>query len=113
MNNKTNVLSETKKDLTFEQLLLFPMEKNKTKASEEQPQEKRPKYINNYLGSKQKLVDWIWRNTPDGVSSVLDAFSGSAVVAYMYKSKGLRVFAVVSVKNEGGCKASLFSPKVV
>lgn len=56
-------------------------------------EQKRPKYINNYLGSKQKLVDWIWRNTPDGVSSVLDAFSGSAVVAYMYKSKGLRVFA--------------------
>lgn len=52
-----------------------------------------PKYITNYIGSKQKLVDWIWRNTPDGVSSVLDAFSGSAVVAYMYKSKGLRVFA--------------------
>lgn len=76
-----------------EQLLLFPMEKNKTKAPEEQPPEKRPKYINNYLGSKQKLVDWIWHNTPDGVSSVLDAFSGSAVVAYMYKSKGLRVFS--------------------
>jgi len=63
------------------------------KAPEEQPPEKRPKYITNYIGSKQKLVDWIWRNTPDGVSSVLDAFSGSAVVAYMYKSKGLRVFA--------------------
>lgn len=88
-----NVLSETKKDLTFEQLFLFPIEKNKTTASEKQPPEKRPKYITNYLGSKQKLVDWIWRNTPDGVSSVLDAFSGSAVVAYMYKSKGLRVFA--------------------
>ena len=63
------------------------------KAPEEQPPEKRPKYITDYRGSKQKLVDWIWRNTPDGVSSVLDAFSGSAVVAYMYKSKGLRVFA--------------------
>ena len=88
-----NVLSETKKDLTFEQLFLFPMEKNKTTASEKQPPEKRPKDITNYLGSKQKLVDWIWRNTPDGVSSVLDAFSGSVVVAYMYKSKGLRVFA--------------------
>ena len=68
------------------------MEKNKTTASEKQPPEKRPKYITDYRGSKQKLVDWIWRNTPDGVSSVLDAFSGSAVVAYMYKSKGLRVF---------------------
>jgi len=63
------------------------------KAPEEQPQEKRPKYITNYIGSKQKLVDWIWRNTPEKISSVLDAFSGSAVVAYMYKSKGLRVIA--------------------
>ncbi len=63
------------------------------KAPEELPPEKRPKYITNYIGSKQKLVDWIWHNTPDGVSSVLDAFSGSAVVAYMYKSKGLRVFS--------------------
>ena len=69
------------------------MEKNKTTASEKQTPEKRPKYITDYRGSKHKLVDWIWRNTPDGVSSVLDAFSGSAVVAYMYKSKGLRVFA--------------------
>lgn len=51
----------------------------------------RPKYITNYIGSKQKLVDWIWKHTPDSVGSVLDAFSGSAVVAYMYKSKGLQV----------------------
>ncbi|MCB2141419.1 DNA adenine methylase [bacterium] len=64
--------------------------------SEEQgelPPEKRPKYITNYIGSKQKLVDWIWRNTPQDVKSALDAFSGSAVVAYMFKSKGLRVVA--------------------
>ena len=54
---------------------------------------KRPSYVTNYIGSKQKLVDWIWKHTPDGVSSVLDAFSGSAVVAYMYKSKGLAVTA--------------------
>ena len=52
-----------------------------------------PPYITNYIGSKQKLADWIWAQTPDGVESVLDAFSGSAVVAYMYKTKGLRVFA--------------------
>jgi len=52
-----------------------------------------PPYITNYIGSKQKLADWIWAQTPDGVGSVLDAFSGSAVVAYMYKTKGLKVFA--------------------
>ena len=54
---------------------------------------KRPSYITNYIGSKQKLVDWIWKHTPDGVSSVLDAFFGSAVVAYMHKTKDLAVVA--------------------
>jgi len=52
-----------------------------------------PPYITNFIGSKQKLVDWIWVHTPDGVKSVLDTFSGSAVVGYMYKTKGLRVLA--------------------
>ncbi len=52
-----------------------------------------PPYITNFIGSKQKLVDWIWVHTPDGVKSVLDAFSGSAVVGYMFKTKGIRVLA--------------------
>jgi adenine-specific DNA-methyltransferase len=63
------------------------------KNPEELAPEKRPKYITNYIGSKQKLVDWIWKHTPDGVGTVADAFSGSAVVAYMYKAKGVRVLA--------------------
>ncbi len=62
-------------------------------VTEEQPAEDRPKYITNYIGSKQKLIDWIWRHTPEGVNSVIDAFSGSGVVAYMYKTKGLKVTA--------------------
>lgn len=53
-------------------------------TTEELPDGERPKYITNYIGSKQKLVDWIWKHTPDGVASVLDGFSGSSVVAYMY-----------------------------
>jgi adenine-specific DNA-methyltransferase len=61
-------------------------------AAETRPGD-RPKYVTNYIGSKQKLVDWIWKNTPAGTSSALDGFSGSAVVAYMYKTKGLRVVA--------------------
>jgi len=61
--------------------------------TEELPEGERPKYITNYIGSKQKLVEWIWKHTPDGIGSVLDAFSGSAVVAYMYKTHGLRVVA--------------------
>ncbi|MBM4433326.1 MAG: DNA methyltransferase, partial [Chloroflexi bacterium] len=52
-----------------------------------------PPYITNYIGSKQKLADWIWAQTPDSVESVLDAFSGSSIVGYMYKTKGLKVLA--------------------
>jgi len=56
--------------------------------------EERPKYITNYIGSKQKLTDWIWKSTPDDVQTAVDAFSGSAVVAYMYKTHGLGVYAI-------------------
>ena len=51
-----------------------------------------PKYITNYIGSKQKLIDWIWQNTPEDVKSVFDAFGGSNVVGFLYKRKGLKVF---------------------
>lgn len=56
--------------------------------------EERPRYITNYIGSKQKLTDWIWKSTPDDVATAVDAFSGSAVVAYMYKTHGLGVNAI-------------------
>jgi len=75
-------------DLDFEAL-----EAQAEAAAEEPSPEQRPKYITNYIGSKQKLVDWIWKHTPEGVESAADAFSGSAVVAYMYKTKGLQVLA--------------------
>lgn len=45
-----------------------------------------------YHGSKRRLVDWILANTPD-CDSVLDAFSGSGIVAYAYKQQGKRVIA--------------------
>jgi adenine-specific DNA-methyltransferase len=60
-------------------------------VTEEVPEGERPKYITNYIGSKQKLVDWIWKHTPEDTESVADAFCGSSVVGYMYKSKGLSV----------------------
>jgi adenine-specific DNA methylase len=75
-------------DLDFEAL-----EAQAEAAAEEPSPEQRPKYITNYIGSKQKLVDWIWKHTPEGVESAADAFSGSGVVAYMYKTKGLKVLA--------------------
>ena len=55
--------------------------------------EDRPRYVTNYIGSKQKLIDWIWDATPDGAKTAVDAFSGSSVVGYMYKSHGLGVHA--------------------
>ena len=80
-------LLECDAELAFEDACL------RTEGKVAAPEEARPRYVANYIGSKQKLVDWIWKHTPEGVSSVLDAFSGSAVVAYMYKTKGLRVVA--------------------
>jgi adenine-specific DNA-methyltransferase len=29
----------------------------------------RPKYITNYIGSKQKLTDWIWKATPEDAAA--------------------------------------------
>ncbi len=76
-------------DLDFETLEAQAREA----VTDETSPAKRQKYITNYIGSKQKLADWIWKHTPEGVGSVLSAFSGSAVVAYMYKTKGLRALA--------------------
>jgi len=61
-----------------------------------------PIYITNFIGSKQDLTDWIWKNTPVGVKSVLDAFSGSAVVGYMY--------IICNLKLSQSCKVKLSRP---
>src|SRR5258708_20519313 len=44
-----------------------------------------------YLGSKEKLVKWIFENSPKEVNSVFDAFSGKSVVGYYFKGQGKRV----------------------
>lgn len=88
-NDRLAFLLETDASRHLEQLLAEAAEF----VTEELPEDQRPKYITNYIGSKQKLIDWIWKHTPEGVDSVIDAFSGSAVVSYMYKTKGLRVVA--------------------
>lgn len=47
-----------------------------------------------YMGSKSKLLDNIWEASCQfKFSSVLDLFSGSGVVSYMYKSHGKQVFS--------------------
>ncbi|MGQ9496265.1 MAG: hypothetical protein ACUVRY_08465 [Thermoanaerobaculaceae bacterium] len=49
-------------DLDFEAL-----EVQAEAAAEEPSPKHRPKYITNSIGSKQKLVDWIGKHTPEGV----------------------------------------------
>jgi len=45
-----------------------------------------------FMGSKSKLLDFIWDNLKHfNFNSVLDAFSGSGVVGYMFKTKGKKV----------------------
>ena len=88
-NDRLAFLLEADASLALDELIA----QGEELVTEELPADKRPNYITNYIGSKQKLVDWIWKHTPEGVSSVLDAFTGSSVVAYMYKTKGLKVIA--------------------
>ena len=79
--DKLDFLLETDADLAFGGLDAEAA--GATEAAQAESEE-RPKYVATYIGSKQKLVDWIWSSTPDGVKSVFDAFCGSAVVGYMY-----------------------------
>jgi DNA adenine methylase/adenine-specific DNA-methyltransferase len=47
-----------------------------------------------YMGSKNKLVPWIYDTLNEiEFSTVLDAFSGSGVVSYLFKSMGKRVYS--------------------
>lgn len=47
-----------------------------------------------FMGSKTKLLDFIWENVKRfKFNSVLDAFSGSGVVGYMFKTKGKSVYS--------------------
>lgn len=44
-----------------------------------------------YLGSKERLVKWIFDNAPLNFNSFFDAFSGTSVVGHYFKNKGKRV----------------------
>lgn len=47
----------------------------------------------NYIGNKEKIVEWISSLIPAGTNSILDVFAGGCSVAYMAKKKGLQVYA--------------------
>lgn len=59
----------------------------------ENPQDQIRKFpTSRYMGSKSKLIDCIWEATKDFTfESVLDLFSGSGTVGYMYKCYGKEV----------------------
>ncbi len=46
-----------------------------------------------YLGSKQKLVKWIYQCSPKNIKTVFDAFSGTSAVGYHFKTQGKKVIA--------------------
>lgn len=47
-----------------------------------------------FMGSKYNVLDFIWDSVKDlNVNSVLDAFSGSGCVSYLFKTKGKQVFS--------------------
>ncbi len=45
-----------------------------------------------YLGSKHKLLRWIYKHIPKNIDFVLDAFGGSQSVAFLFKQMGLKTF---------------------
>src|SRR5262245_8778907 len=53
-----------------------------------------------YQGSKRKLLSWIWEHVRDlRFHSVLDLFSGTASVSYLFKSQGKAVTANDSLQS--------------
>jgi len=47
----------------------------------------------NYIGNKEKLVEWICDNFPKDTNSIFDAFSGGGVVSFEAKKRGLKVIS--------------------
>lgn len=46
-----------------------------------------------YLGSKERLVEWIYEHSPQDIDTFLDAFSGTSVVGYYFKNKGKKIIS--------------------
>ena len=47
----------------------------------------------NFIGNKEKIVDWICLNIPKDVTTIFDAFSGGVSVSYAFKKKGYEVIS--------------------
>jgi adenine-specific DNA methylase len=57
-----------------------------------------------YLGAKHTHLAWIKQYIPDGVSSAIDAFSGSQSVAFLLKQMGIKIITndFLSFNNQIG-----------
>lgn len=47
----------------------------------------------NYIGNKEKIASWICDQFPDGIETVLDAFSGGCSLSYEAKTRGYQVLS--------------------
>ena len=84
-------LSEKVAWLVSTQFELYDVFNNGTLTAQAKQRELYQTYLTSYIGSKAKLIAWILENTPEDIEHVLDGFSGSGVVGFAYKTKGLRV----------------------
>lgn len=55
-------------------------------------------FTTRYLGSKLKLLDWIWKESKPflveaNANRIVDAFAGTNIVSYMFKQKGFEVIS--------------------
>ena len=57
-----------------------------------------------YLGAKYNLLPWINKFVPSGISTALDAFSGSQSVGFLFKQLGFKVISndFLSFNNQIG-----------
>jgi adenine-specific DNA-methyltransferase len=46
-----------------------------------------------YLGSKERLVEWIYENSPANITTFFDAFSGTSSVGYCFKNKNKKIIS--------------------
>lgn len=45
----------------------------------------------NFIGNKETLARWIYKNAPDGIDKILDLFCGGCSISYFFKTKGIEV----------------------
>ncbi len=47
----------------------------------------------NFIGNKEGLAGWIYKNAPEGIDTLLDLFCGGCSISYFFKAKGKRIIS--------------------